>query len=245
MNDLNTTDNTNNTTSHVSITERGLDADGNYRFLSYDAKAPLVESGKRTIKLMYKVNTKTGKAAGINSCLLVSPVSKEELTDDVIKSLTPHIINMIEAEQDKIAKAAHISGVEAVSPDSLSISSVISSLETVAQSQRMNKEVISSWFTENLADTLTVLFADKLGVSETPSESDTANINRFLDVYKTKFNGLASNLVSYQKEEAEKLLEAVEKCEVDKNTDLVSGKIIEKLNKMANPLSQTELMDLL
>jgi len=243
---MNNTDNTdNNSISHVSITERGLDADGNLQFLSYDAKAPLVESGKRTIKLMYKVNTKTGKAAGINSCLLVSPVTKDELTDDVLKSLTPHIINMIEAEQDKIAKTAHVSGVTSLEVDALSIKSVISSLETVAQSTRMNKEVITSWFTDNLADTLTVLFADKLGVSETPTENDTANINRFLDVYKTKFNGLASNLVSYQKEEAEKLLEAVEKCEINKDSDLVSGKIIEKLTKMANPMSSTELMDLL
>lgn len=242
MSDLNQ----NNTTSnHVSITERGLDADGNYHFLPYDAKAPLTEAGKRTIKLMYKVNTKTGKAAGANSCLLVSPINKDELTTEVLEQLTPHIINMIEAEQDKIAKASHISGVTSLEVNDLSISSVITSLETVQASTRMNKEVISSWFADNLAETLTVLFADKLGVSDEPTESDTANINRFLDVYKTKFNGLASNLVSYQKEEAEKLLEAVTKCEITKDSDLVSGKIIEKLTKMANPLNSSELLELL
>ena len=228
-----------------TINKRGMNETGDYKFMTYDAKAPVVEEGKRTIKLMYKVNPKTEKAAGINSCLLVTPINKDDLTDDVMSRLIPHVINMLEVEQDSIVKVAHKSGVDSISPDNISLDAIILSLETVRASVRMNKEVITNWFNSNLAETLTVLFADKLGVSDVPTEKDETNINRFLDVYKNKFNGLASNLISYQKEEAEKLLEAVTKCEVDKETDLVSAKIIEKLNKMANPVSKTELLDLL
>ena len=234
------TDNTNNT-----ILSRGVNADGDLVFLSYDATAPVVEAGKRTVKLMYKVNPKTQKAAGVNSCLLVEPITSEDLTSEIQAKLVPHIINMLEVEQDKLVRTAHLSGVESVSSDSIDIEAIITSLETVRASTRMNKEVITSWFEANMKDTLTVLFADKLGVSEVPTEKDAENITRFLDVYKNKFNGLASNLVSYQKEEAVKLMEAVTKCDVDKNTDLVSAKIIEKLDKMVNPASSSELMDLL
>lgn len=223
---------------------RGLDSQGNYIFLPYDPKAPITEAGKRTIKIMYKV-AKTGANAGIvkgaNSCLLVAPLKVSDVEENV-EALKLHVLAMLEAEQDKIAKGFHLAGSSLVSPSNLTVVEIIKSLEAERESGRMNKEILTDWFTETLADNLMLLFAGKLGVSEVPTVEESKKVERFVDVYKNKFCGLASNLVTYQKDEAEKLLIAMEKCEVDFVNDSIAGKVKEKLERMIKPVNVEELL---
>lgn len=248
---------TNNTASNTPATPdlisdkriavRGQLPNGDLVFMPYDAKAPVTEAGKRTVKIMYKVaktGANAGKVKGANSCLLLSPINKDEVKANIDK-LLPHIINMCEVEQDKIAKELHIADPEqTIDPDKFSLTAVIASLEAEAVSTRMTKEVINSWFDTNLADMLTVLFADKLGISDEPTKADADKLGNFLTVYRNKFGGLASNLVSYQPTEAEKLITAIDKCELRLEGDLVGSKIKEKLVKMVNPVDVTEFLDL-
>lgn len=239
------------------IPSRGTVSSGEYAFMPYDPKAPVSEKDLRTAKVMYKV-AKTGENAGVkkgnNVCLLVPHFSSSEVTE-VINNLMPHIKALIEAEQDKIIKGLHVSGGDdyLVNPDLLSMSAVIKSLEESKTSgTRMNKEVITSWFTDNLAESLSILFADKLGVSETPTEAEAEKVSMFMNVYKNKFAGLASNLVTYSVEETDKLLVALDKVsELDdsfeastKSDNLITCKIIEKLEKMKKPVDVSSLFDL-
>lgn len=225
---------------------RGRDSEGNYTFLPYDPKAPISEKGLRTSKVMYKV-AKTGENAGVvkgnNVCMLLAPLNTEEVKEKLDK-LMPHVIDYLESEQDKIVKAAHTSDDVTLSPEFLDIDAIIIALETSASAGRMNKEIITSWFTDNMADMLTVLFADKLGISDTPTDSETQKLNQFLEVYKSKYAGLASNLVSYQPEESDKLLVAMDKCEIDASNDMIGARIKEKLIKMKQPVDMSVLVDL-
>jgi len=111
----------------------------------------------------------------------------------------------------------------------------------------MTQEVIANWFDVSLAESLSVLFADKLGLSETPTNEESEKVEMFVSVYKNKFSGLASNLVNYSIEETDKLLSALDKCsELDDkiNSDLVSIKIKTKLVNMKTPVDLAEMLDL-
>ncbi len=226
---------------------RGMDSTGNYVYLPYDPKAPTSEKGRRTIAVLYKV-AKTGKNAGIkkgnNVCLLVPPLSISEIENNIDK-LMPHVLAMCEVEQNKIAKTLHISGGDdvLVSPTEISIDSIIRSLEAERVSTRLNKETVQSWFDTELADSLTILFADKLGLSDSLTQNEEDKLNSLVGVYKTKFSNLASNVVTYQPAEAEKLMIAMDKCDIDMKNDIIAAKLGEKLDKMINP-SLDALMDL-
>jgi len=124
----NINNNSNVDMSELSLPVRGTSTtSGNYVFLPYDPKAPTAERGLRTAKVMYKTNTKTNTKAGENSCLLVTPLDSESITNN-IDSLLPHIITMCETEQDKIIKALHLAGNKEVEKSLISISAVIESL---------------------------------------------------------------------------------------------------------------------
>jgi len=234
----------------TNLNPRGQDANGNLVFLPYDPKAPITENGRRTAKVMYKI-AKTGENAGIkkgnNVCMLVPPFSPDDVTPQINK-LMPHIITMLEVEQDKLIKAAHTSDDVTLSPAEISLDAIITALEAERVSGRMSKEVITAWFDEYMSDTLTVLFADKLGISSEPTQAQADKIDSLIAVYKAKYCGLASNLVNYAIEEAEKLVVAMDKCEVgvDVNADgdIIGARIRERLEKMAKPADMTALLDL-
>jgi len=223
---------------------RGTNLDGNYTFMPYDAKAPVVEKGLRTIKVMYKKNMKTGTIGGNNVCILAKPLDIEEDIKPNIEKLLPYILTLCEAEQDKLVKSFHTSDDVEIIPSSINIEAIINSLEAArTESLRINKELLGSWFDSSMADTLTVLFADKLGISSEPSQEEIKKLESFLNVYKNKYSGLASNLVQYSKDEAEKLITALDKCEIDSG-DVVGMKVKEKLIKMVETPNLEEVLGL-
>ena len=221
---------------------RGTDLNGNYLFEAYDPKAPVTTSEKdyRIAKVMYKRNNKTGKIAGANSCLII-PAMDETSIMSHLGELMPHFRSFLEAEQDKMIKEAHLKSVSFVSPVDIDIKSIVQFLESESVSGRMNKELIELWFTTHLQESLTLLFADKLGMTIERYQDETSKLYLTVQVYKNLFTKMASNTVSYQKPEAEKLLQAIEVCEVS-GDDLVTIKIKEKLDKMINPVNTMELL---
>ena len=228
MNDLiNNVKDINNDELSVSINSaiRGTDLNGNYLFEAYDPKSPVTTSelNYRVAKVMYKMNNKTKKIAGSNSCLII-PSMDETSVMESLGSLMPHFLSFLESEQDKLIKELHLKKVSFVTKESIDLVSIVKNLEAERVSGRMNKELIEAWFTTNLQESLTILFADKLGMNVERYQDQTSKLFMTIGVYKNLFAKLASNTVSYQKPEAEKLLQAIEFCEVT-NDDLVTIKI--------------------
>jgi hypothetical protein len=222
----------------TELNKRGTDNAGNFVFMPYDAKAPVTETGLRTVKCLYK--SSSGKN---NVCALVAPLSVDEINEKW-ESLMPHFVEFLQGEQDKLVKSLHTSDSAVFSASQIDLQAVINKLSEERISGRLNKEVLETWFNSELADSLTVLFADKLGISEEPTQAEADKLDSFIAVYKSKFAGLASNMVTYQVEECDKLLVALDKCEVDTGSDLIAARITERLEKMKNPVDTTALFDL-
>lgn len=211
---------------------RGTNNEGNYTFMPYSPKAPVTaKDGSRVAKVMYKTNKATGTIAGDNSCLIVAKITEQDVQDN-IESLITHVIGMLEGEQDKLVKGFHLDKATFVKPEQLSIASIIEALEAVAVSGRMNKEMIEAWFIECMETPLKALLTAK-GYAE---DKLTAGCN----LYKSNFSKLASNTTQYQPEVAESLIAAIEKCECSLDNP-VTGKLVNKLDAMANPTNVVEL----
>lgn len=226
---------------------RGQTATGEYTFLPYNPKAPVVEVGMRTIKIMYKVaksGVNKGVIKGENSCLLVTPLTTDDLTEDVLHRLMPHVLSLCESTQDAIAKELHGIKMEVISKELLDVNAIIGRLETEAISNRLNKETIGAWFDSSISDMLTVLFADKLGLSDKPTTEETIKLMGYVSVYKTKLSGLASNLTSYGEDECDQLLAAIDKCEVDSG-DIIASRLVSKLEAMKIVTPAEELLSFL
>ena len=134
----------------MTINERGIhNESGEYVYLAYNPKAPVIEQGKRTVKVMYK-KPKSGDKQKDNVCLLIDPILEANVTS-FIPALMPHIINMCESVQDAIAKELHTSNDATVPATKLDMESIVSKLEADAVSQRINKETINTWFNANMA----------------------------------------------------------------------------------------------
>lgn len=249
MNMNTSTQSTNTITNPTILNTRGQDANGSYIFLDYDSKAPVSEAGFRTIPLLYKMNPKTKVAAASNACMLVEPLADEDILANM-DSLLAYVKGFLETKQNEIAKVAHVAGLGELTKDSLGITGIIEFLASTRTSTRLNKDIISAWFAEEMQDSLSILFAEKLGFTAESIEADSSQVDKialYVDVYKGKFLALASNLTTHSVEDATKLLDAMSKCissdSPDSPVNEITSKIIEKLTKMKDT-SSTLMMEI-
>jgi len=163
------------------------------------------------VKCLYKTNTKTGKAAGENSYILVpdSHLAESVIVENAEK-LAPYVAAFLQGVEDGIVKEHHKNGGKGFSDSFLSLDKILAVLDAQGQGNRLNKEKIEAWFNSEMLEALTVAFADKMGVSDTPTDAEMEKIRNVTDVYKGKYASLASGKTHYKKEEVEMLQKALE-----------------------------------
>ncbi len=187
-------------------------------------------AGYRNVKCLYKTNKQTGIAAGDNSQVRIEDGITEEVVIERITELAPYLIGFLQGEQDKIVKKLHLAGMTLLSPTQYSLDEVIAALEASGVSQRLNKEQIEAWFSTEMYEPLLVAFADKMGVSEHPTEEQQAKLDTVIAVYKAKFGSLASGKTHYRTEEADMLLRAIEVTGVEATS--MGKRFVARLLKM-------------
>lgn len=183
-------------------------------FRPYDSQLPVPElDGFRTVKCLYKVaktGKNAGKAAAENSYIRVADSITLETVTSRITELAPYVVSYLQEQEAQIIRKLHVSGMTLLSPRQYGLDRVLEVLEEAGLSQRLNKEQIEEWFTAEMADGLLVAFADKMGVTDTPTEAEAAKLTTIIGVYKGKFGSLASGKTHYREEEADMLLKALE-----------------------------------
>ena len=216
------------TIENTEIPVRGQNADGSYKFLPYDSKAPVTEKGFRTAKLTYK-STAKNPAKMPNACVLVQPITSPDITGH-ITALIPHITTMCENAQDAILRAQYESNAGSVNKDTINLDAIIAYLDAEATGNRMTKDSILEWFDAEMKDTLTVLIADKMNITDEPTDKQTDDINRIIAVYRGKYGALSSGATIYQPTDVERLVSAIEKTEVSES--LYGSRLLSRLNGM-------------
>ena len=204
-------------------------------------------SGQRLAKIGYKQTgtmTDKGKIAPMSICVSV-PQLEEKNVQEHITSLLPHILSYLETVQDGVIRSIYEGRkyqLDSVSDEEIGVAACISYLTASEGASRWSKEYIESWFTRTLSDNLTVVIAEKLGFEDL-NEDQMAVVQKHLNGYKGLFAGLASGKASYQPAQIKGLRRALEVCSLDSESDMVTGKIIGKLDDMEK--AQNGWMDLL
>lgn len=200
---------------------------------AYDSQLTIPEiAGTRIVKALYQTNAKTGKKLRENSYVRL-PTSHitEEVVVARISELSPYVLAWLQELEAIELRTQHKKGQLAVFISGLSLDSIIAKLEESEAGARLNKEKIEAWYDSYLLNSLTVLFASKMGIGDTPSEEQLAKLEIVLNAYKAKFASLASGKV-YIKESDCKAMLVVIRSDEDAAVSLLGMRFIARLEKM-------------
>lgn len=182
-------------------------------------------SGQRLAVCRFKTG-KSGAKAIASQCCSVPMVQLEAQDYEV---LSGHIAQWFAGVQDDIIRELVIAGKDAVESDQISVDAVSQYLRAQAAGDRLNGEQIKYWFDGELLDVLTVAFADKLGVGDSPSEADTTKISQMCNVYRDSFAAMAGGRTVFDASKRAKLEKALSLADC---TDGIGARLAAKLQSM-------------
>lgn len=108
------------------------------------------------------------------------------------ESIKEYLAGCIHDVQTKIARQVTDGGRNVVTDSDISVDAVAAYLEATDESiGRISKDKIIGWFNTELADALTLAFADKMGVSDTPTDAEAKKLEQVVTQYRDCFAVLA------------------------------------------------------
>jgi hypothetical protein len=212
----------------------------NHSVVTYDPKSSKAFSGQRLAKVTYKtITNKDDPLCGIkreSKCVSIPVVQSTDVIANVT-ALAPAICEYLQTVQDKIVRERIDLGAGSIAMEEISIAGCIEWLENNSESGRLTKESVATWFNETISESLAVLLADKLGVSEVPTDAESAKILAVVDQFKAKISSLAGGKTSYEPKLCKSLLNALELAPAG---DVLATRFSMRLNKMVEESKANE-----
>lgn len=202
-----------------------------FKFVPFDSKTSKpIGVGFRLAKAIYKT-PRDGSEKKQSICVSIPVVT--DLTSEQLKSCEGILIERIKEIQDSIVKERYENGSDYVSESQISIESCLEFWNAESQGNRLTKEIIIEWFSNDLNDSLLLALADKLGISNSPSEVETSRLEKMLKAYSDSFAALAGGKTSFPPEKAKNLLKAIDFA----SDSAIKEKLIARLEKMKEEIS--------
>lgn len=219
----------------------------NHNVVSYVSGVTKPFTGQRLAVATYKTSKdKDSMFFGVkrDSKAVSLPVIQDDVITANLVALMPHVRSMLEVAQDKIFREAlDASGnVVSVSNESLSIAAICEFLDNSNESGRLTKESVGKWFDESIADSLMIALADKLGISDTPTQAENAKVEMISKEFRAKVAALAGGATSYDPNTANSLLKCLA---LASDSDVLAGRFTSRLNKMIADAASCNLADAL
>jgi hypothetical protein len=202
--------------------------------VTYDAKTSKPFTGQRLAKVTYKtVTDKNSDLYGIkreSKCVSIPLIKPDDVVTN-INALAPYMVEYLHSVQDKIIRERVDANAAHITQEEISIASIIEYLDTNNESGRLTKESVANWFNENIADNLAVTLADKLGVGENPSDTDSNKIIAVVEAFKGKISSLAGGKTAYEPKICTSLINALQLAPAG---DVLATRFTARLQKMIN-----------
>jgi hypothetical protein len=215
---------------------------------SYDPKTSKAFTGQRLAKFAWKtVTDKLDPMCGIkrdSKCVSLPVVTGQEILGN-IEALVPHVQNYLHSVQDKMIREMleASNNVLHVTQESISLASVCAWLEENDESGRLTKDSVGKWFDETLQEPLAMALASKFGVSDVPSDAESAKILAVVDAYKAKISALAGGKTAYDPKMCTSIINALDLAPAG---DVLAVRFTGRLNKMIQEAQNSaQLIDLL
>lgn len=204
----------------------------NHSVVAYDPKSTKAFTGQRLSKVTYKtVTDKDSPLCGIkrDSKCVSLPIFKADEVISQAQALAPYVIEYLQGVQDKIVRERIDAGASSIAMEEISIAGCIEYLDSNNESGRLTKESVAAWFNEAIADALTVTLAERLGISEVPTDAESNKIIAVVEAFKGKIASLAGGKTAYEPKVCKSLLNALE---LAPSGDVLATRFTARLNKM-------------
>lgn len=213
-------------------------------------------SGQRLAKVGYKQTkamTDKGEVAPQSICVSLPMIVGQDIREN-LESLLPHIGAWLETVQDNVLRSLYEARkyeLSSVSDEELSIGQCVNYLEAESSGGRLTKEYLDGWFTREIADSLYVVIADKLGfvpadaaegseLEVTPDQDSV--VQKHLNGYRALMVGLTGKNLSLDQKQVNGLRKALELCAPAECA--VTPRLMSKLDQIEKE-SRELLVDLL
>lgn len=207
----------------------------NHNIVPYVSGTTKAFTGQRLASFNWKtVTDKSSVYYGIkreSKAVSLPMITAEAITDNLIV-LMPHIVSMLHSVQDKIIKAKlEIGGdsVVSIGNELINMKAIVEYLGDSNESGRLTKESVAAWFDESISNSLSVVLADKLGISEVPTNAESDKILAIVGKFRADISALAGGKTSYTPKVAAQLLKAVNHAS---DEDVIASKFKARLQKM-------------
>lgn len=218
----------------------------NHSVVAYDPKSTKAFTGQRLSKVTYKtVTDKDNPLYGIkrDSKCVSLPLFKADEVVAQAAALAPYVIEYLQTVQDKIVRERVDAGAASISMAEISIVGCIEYLDSNSESGRLTKESVAAWFQETIADNLTVVLAERLGVGEVPTDAESNKIIAVVEAFKGKVSALAGGKTAYEPKVCKSILNCLE---LAPSGDVLATRFTARLNKMIEEAKANEdLLNLL
>jgi len=180
--------------------------------------------GQRLSKVGYK-STKQNPAKYPSICVSVPVIPSNEIISNVDK-IVPYVRSMLESAQDGIIRSLYESSggmLTSIGDDELNIGAILGFLSAEASGDRLTKEGLEEWFKVTMADSLIVVFAEKLGFDLSTPEQEVV-VMKHVDVYKDMISSLSGGKTMLGMDKISNIRKAFSLCGLDDEP------MVEKLN---------------
>lgn len=215
--------------------------------VSYEAGKTKAFAGQRLSKVTWKTsNDKESQWYGIkrdSKAVSLPLVTSEEISGNLV-ALSPYVAEYLHGVQDKIVRARIEAGASSISMAEVSVAGILEYLEAedTGTGARLTKESVGQWFDSEIAENLALVLMEKLGVSEVPTDAESAQILKVVDTFKEKVASLAGGKTSYDP----KMAASLQKCvALAPAGDSLAGRFGARLQKMIDAGAGANLIDLL
>lgn len=193
-------------------------------------------TGQRLSVVRFKKD-KDGKKAKDSQAVSVPVVALEEADR---AELVTHINEWFAGVQDEIIREACVANKDAITDDDISVAAVKAFLIAQAAGERLTGDVIKAWFESEMYEPMLVAFAEKLQISDTPTEEQTKKLETMCNVYRDKFASMAGGRTMFDTATRAKLSRALELVDC---TEGIGQKLSAKLTAMSE-VSVEEMLGL-
>ena len=209
-----------------------------HTFESFTAGKSVAYQGQRLVKVTFKFTEameKRGEKKRESLCVSVPELAKP--TSDQVAVLMPHILSMMQGAQNGIVRELAESGKTSVNDAQIGFGAILAYLDSESEGERLTSEAVKDWFNGTLGDILTVAFADKLGISDTPTEAQQKQITQTLNIYRENFASLAGGKTKKSNEQIAFLEKALKFAPAD---DALAGKFAARFASMRKANAESE-----
>jgi hypothetical protein len=155
-------------------------------------KGFIPEPGARVAKIIQKGSNPDGTkriSFAMEAVEITLPEVLEWIAAD--SAIADAVVTYVQDLQDKCIRTRIEAGKGQVHTSDYDMNAVRTFLATSPTEGRLSEDKIRAWFAVEVADTLMVAFADKLGISDTPTESETKKLEQIVAQYRDNMAKLA------------------------------------------------------